>query len=89
MADFQLNRAGLRELLLSGDLYPSLEVAAAKVLGRAERLAAPHVRTGHYASSFHVDRGRNASRVYVRVVNADEAAAPIESQQHILGRAAG
>lgn len=89
MADFILNGAGLREYLLSNDLYPALEVEAAKVLARAKGLAASHVKTGHYMASFGVERGRTASRVHVRVINNDEAAAAIEAQQHILGRAAG
>jgi len=89
MADFQINRAGFREFLASGELYPALEEHAAGILARARSLAASHVRTGHYLSSFDLERGRSPSRVRVRVVNTDEAAAPIESQQHILSRAIG
>lgn len=89
MAEFEINRAGFREFLLSGDLYPALETVAARVAARARSLAAPHIRTGHYASSFRTERSRSPSRVRVRVGNADDAAAPIEAQQHILGRAVG
>jgi hypothetical protein len=89
VAEFEINRRGFREFLLSGQLYPALEAHAATVRARAESLAGSHVRTGKYLSSFSTERGRSASRVHVRVVNSDDAAAPIEAQQHILGRAAG
>lgn len=87
MADFQPNRAGIREYLLSGDLYPALEAHAEPIKARAEALARAHYRTGDYERAFHVERSRARDRVRVRVVNDDEVAPILEARYHILGRA--
>lgn len=92
MAWYEEDLGGLREYLRGVEVRRALFPAAVRVMGRAKSLAASHVRTGHYLASFRyetgVSRGRRG-RSYVRVMNVHPAAAPIEAQQHILGRAAG
>lgn len=98
MAEFKANRAGLREYLRSGDVYPALETEAAVIAGRArgyarvegaEAAEERHRTPGKFRDSIHTERHVNPSRVTVRVVADCEGAGPIEARDRALGRAAG
>lgn len=98
MAEFRPNRAGLREYLRSGELYPALESTAATIEARAKSLARVESATsaeernrtpGRFRDSIHTERHLGPSRVTVRVVADSEGAAAIEARDRTLGRAAG
>lgn len=69
---------GVKMAKLPG-VQAELDAAAAKVEANARALAASHVRTGHYSSSFTVENVPGKSGVRDRMVtNTDEAALAIE-----------
>lgn len=86
-SNFRPNSAGLREYLMSGDLYPALEQHAKAIEARVRANAAQHVRTGAYEASIHTERQRGRDRVRVRVIADDEKADILEARYNIFGRA--
>lgn len=87
MADYKANRAGMRELLRSAELYGPLETHARPIEARAKNNAP--VETGEFRDSIHTERHRGPVRVTVRVVADADAAVVIERQSNALGRAVG
>lgn len=98
MAEFRANRAGMREYLRSGELYPALEAAAAPIEARAKAYAPVETaaeasernRTpGRFRDSITTRRHLTPSRTTVRVQSDLDAANIIERRHRVLGRAAG
>lgn len=88
-AEFEPDHAGLREYLLSGELYPALEEHAALIEARAHALASEHVLTGAYLRGIEIVRTRTDERVEVEVRATDRISAILEAAYHVMGRAAG
>lgn len=84
----RLNRAGVRELLLSAGVQGAVTDQAEDIASKA-RATAPVGETGEYQASIGVIEDPTPNRARARVVANDDKAAIVESRTRNLGSAIG